>query len=212
MMRYLSKYQKFKESLVIDMQFQDISDLMESLNVWHDLIFSSIGAEEVDPYETFKLDRSFYQERLTLDLLSDNIEFINSLSSIGLKKSDIKITDDFETFVNKALKFMLIFKSNANELENPDFIIVESWNETAKKWEVPKVYKLKEDIKKFYDKLTSKTIEILDGSENYIYVTSNGNDWSLQNTDKENDVWRKSLRKEELEELVDSRKVKVVII
>jgi hypothetical protein len=211
-MRYLSNYQKFKESLVIDMQFQDISDLMESLNVWHDLIFSAIGAEEVDAYETFKLPEDFYQGRLTIDFLADNIEFINSLSSIGLKKSDVKSTDDFETFVNKPLKFMLIFKSNANELENPDFILVQSWNETLKKWEDLKVYKLKEDIKKFYDKLTSKTIEILDGSENYIYTTSNGNDWQLQNSDKENDIWKKTLRKEELQELVDSRKVKITII
>jgi hypothetical protein len=211
-MRRIKTYKMFRESLVIDMQFQDISDLMESLNVWHDLIFSSIGAEEVDPYDTFKLDKSFYQERLTLDFLADNIEFINSLSSIGLKKSDVKTTDDFETFVNKPLKFMLIFKSNANELENPEFILVQSWNETLKKWEDLKVYKLKEDIKKFYDKLTSKTIEILDGSENYIYTTSNGNDWQLQNSDKENDIWKKTLRKEELEELVDSRKVKITII
>ena len=211
-MRYLSSYQKFKESLVIDMQFQDISDLMESLKIWHDLIFSSIGAEEVDPYETFKLPTDFYQGRLTIDFLADNIEFINSLSSIGLKKSDVKTTDDFETFVNKPLKFMLIFKSNANELENPEFMLVQSWNDSLKKWEDLKVYKLKEDIKKFYDKLTSKTIEILDGSENYIYTTSNGNDWNLQNSDKENDIWKKTLRKEELEELVDSRKVKITII
>lgn len=211
-MRYLSNYQKFKESLVIDMQFQDISDLMESLSVWHDLIFSAIGAEEVDAYETFKLPKDFYQGRLTIDFLADNIEFINSLSSIGLKKSDVKTTDDFETFVNKPLKFMMIFKSNANELENPEFILVQSWNETLKKWEDLKVYKLKEDIKKFYDKLTSKTIEILDGSENYIYTTSNGNDWNLQNIDKENDIWKKNLRKEELEQLVDSRKVKITII
>jgi hypothetical protein len=52
----------------------------------------------------------------------------------------------------------------------------------------------------------------LDGSENYIYTTSNGNDWQLQNSDKENDIWKKTLRKEELQELVDSRKVKITII
>ena len=56
------------------------------------------------------------------------------------------------------------------------------------KWEDVKLYKVNDEVKKFYDKLTSKTIEILDGDENYIYQTSNGNEWTLQNIDKINDV------------------------
>ena len=106
----------------------------------------------------------------------------------------------------------MIFDQNANEIENPDYILFQSWNETIKEWDSAKLYKVTEDIKKFFDKLTSRTIELLDGDTNYIYNTSNGNDWVLQNSDKENDVYKKEFRKEELQTLLDDRKIKLNII
>ena len=149
---------------------------------------------------------------MDIDLLSDNTEFINSLSSIGLKKSPVQNTDDFQTFVNKPCKFMLIYDFNSSELENPEYIIFQTWNETLKKWEDAKLYEVNDDIKKFYDKLTSKTIEIIDGTENYIYTTSNGNDWVLQNSQSQNDKYLKSFRKEDLQKLLDENQVKINII
>ena len=74
------------------------------------------------------------------------------------------------------------------------------------------MYKVNDDVKKFYDKLTSRTIEITDADQNYIYQTSNGNEWVLQNVDKENDTFKKSFRKEELQELLRDKKVSVNII
>ena len=67
-------------------------------------------------------------------------------------------------------------------------------------------------VKKFYDKLTSKVIEIIDGDENYIYETSNGNEWILQNADAETDVYKKIFRREELQDLLSDRNVKVNIL
>ena len=67
-------------------------------------------------------------------------------------------------------------------------------------------------LKKFYDKLSSKTIEVTDGDGNYIYVTSDGNTWELQNLDKENDVYKRFFRKEELQSLLNNKNVKVSII
>jgi hypothetical protein len=129
-----------------------------------------------------------------------------------LKKAQVQNTDDFETFVNKPCKFMFIYDVNSNELENPEYILFQTWNETLKKWDEVKLFKVKDDIKKFYDKLTSRTIEIIDGDENYIYTTSNGNDWNLQNTDKENDTYQKTFRKEELQKLLDENKITLNII
>jgi len=80
------------------------------------------------------------------------------------------------------------------------------------KWEDVKLYKVNDEVKKFYDKLTSKTIEILDGDENYIYQTSNGNEWTLQNIDKINDIYQKTFRREELQDLLSDRNVKVNIL
>lgn len=209
-MRFLKKYQQYLESLQIDLEYQTI-DLMESLNIWQDVLLSSIGAEQVDIFDKFSLPEDF-RKHLNIDFLNDNIEFVNSLASIGLKKSQPQNTDDYETFINKPCKFMLIYDSNSNELENPEYILFQTWNETLKKWEDVKLYKINDDIKKFFDKLTSKTIEIQDGESNYIYTTTNGNDWELQNRDKENDVYKKSFRKEDLQILLDREKVKINVI
>ena len=210
-MKWLKSYRQYKESIVIDLQYQSI-DLMESLNIWHDVLLNSISAEEENIFDVFSLPKEDYKDKMDLDYLEDNIEFINSLSSIGLKKSAAQHTDDHQTFVNKPCKFMFVYKSESNELENPVYIIFQVWNDTLDKWDDTKLYKINDDVKKFYDKLSSKTVEISDGDENYIYQTSNGSDWILQNTEKENDIYKRSFRKEELQQLLSDRNVKISII
>jgi hypothetical protein len=210
-MRVIKKYQEFKESIFIDLGMLSV-DILESMNIWHDVLLSAISAEEKDIFDTLKLTKDFYNGRLSLDFLSDNIEFINSLSSIALKKSEIQNTDDYQTFVNKPCKFMFIYNSESNELENPVFILFQTWNETLKEWDDVKLFKINGDVKKFYDKLSSKVIEITDGDVNYIYQTSNGNDWELQNLKSENDIYKRFFRKDELQKLLSDRKVSVSII
>lgn len=209
-MKWIKSFNGYKEALHIDLTFNQV-DLMESLNIWHDVLLTAISAEQVDLFDTIKLPQEF-QNKLDIETLSNNIEFINSLSSLGLKKAQVQNTDDFETFVNKPCKFMFIYDVNSNELENPEYILFQTWNETLKKWDEVKLFKVKDDIKKFYDKLTSRTIEIIDGDENYIYTTSNGNDWNLQNVDKENDTYQRTFRKEELQKLLDEKKITLNII
>jgi hypothetical protein len=209
-MKWIKNFTNYKESLHIDLTFNQV-DLMESLNIWHDVLLTAISAEQVDLFDTIKLPQEF-QNKQDIEILSNNIEFVNSLSSIGLKKSQVQNTDDFETFVNKPCRFMFIYDLNSNELENPEYILFQTWNETLKKWDEVKLFKVKDDIKKFYDKLTSRTIEIIDGDENYIYTTSNGNDWNLQNSDKENDTYQKTFRKEELQKILDDKKITLNII
>jgi hypothetical protein len=210
-MRVIKSYNKFKESLVIDLVNASV-DILESMNIWHDVLLSAISAEEKDIFDTLKLSKDFYNDRLTLDFLSSNIEFINSLSSLGLKKSPLQNTEDYQTFVNKPCKWMFIYDINSNELENPLYIVFQTWNETNKNWEDVKLFKINGDVKKFYDKLSSKTIEVTDGDENYIYTTADGNTWELQNLDKENDIYKRFFRKDELQSLLNDRKVTVSII
>ena len=205
----IKNFREFKESLIFN---SNNSDLLESLKVWHDLILSSIGANLVDIFSELNLPKEEFQKILDVDVLSKNVDFFNSLNSLGLKFSPIQRSDDFQTFVNKPCKFMMIYDFRANELENPNYILFQTYNDSLKKWDDAKLYSIEEDIKKFYDKLTSKTIEISDGGENYIYITSNGNDWELQNSDKENDVFKRFLRKEELEEVINSENPTINII
>jgi hypothetical protein len=208
--KYLKTYTKYKESLEIDLSLYNI-DLKESLNLWHDVILKSIAAEEEDIYDTLSLPKDKYQHKLNIDFLSDDVEFINSLASIGMKKSPPQSTDDFECFINKPCKFMFIYGVESNELENPIYILFQSWSEVIKKWNDVKLYKVNDDVKRFYDKLSSKTIEVTDGDDNYIYSTSNGNEWVLQNN-KENETFQKVLRNDDFEKLISSKKVKLKII
>jgi hypothetical protein len=211
-MKYLKKYINFKESVLVDLNIQSVADILESLTIWTDSLLEAIGAEEVDIYDTFKLPIEDYKDKLDLDYLEDNVEFINSLSSIALKKSEVKLSDDYQTFLNKPCRFMFIYDINSNELENASYLIFQSWNDTLNKWEDIKLYKIHGNVQKFYDKLISRTIELIDGGENYIYSVSNGNEWVLQNSEKENDIYKKVFRKEELEDLLSKQNIKVNIL
>jgi hypothetical protein len=185
---------------------------MESLNMMHDTLLSSISAKEEDIFDALSLPKEQFGSSLDVDFLEDSVEFVNSLSSIGMKKSSVKHSDDFQTFLNKPCKFMFVYKSDMDELQNPSYVIFQPWNETLDRWEDARLYSVNDDISKFYDKLTSRTIEIRDGEENYIYQTSNGSDWTLQNSDKENDIYKKVFRKEELQNLISDRNISLSII
>lgn len=211
-MKYLKNYTLYKESILVDLAYQDVIELVESLTIWHDALLSALSAEEVDMFDTFNLPVDDFKDKLDLDALESNVEFINSLSSIALKKSALQHSDDYSTFLNKPCKFMFIYGINRNELENPDYLLFQSWNETLDKWEEVKCYRVLGDIKRFYDKISSKTIEILDGNENYIYQTSNGNEWVLQNVEKENDTFRKVFRKEEFDDFLFNGKYKINVL
>jgi len=209
-MKYIQGYRKFLETIEIDLNINPQTDILESMSIWHDTLLTTIKAEEVDPYPVFHLDKDRFKN-LDLQYLSNMTEFINSLSSLGLKKSSIESTDDYETYVNKPCKFILIYRIESNELENPEYILIQTWNETLREWSKTKVYKVNDNIKKFYDKLTSKTMEITDGDINYIYTTSNGNEWVLQN-DRESDIFIKTIRQEDMDRILKDRKVKIQII
>jgi len=210
-MKFVKSFKSYLESIQIDIKLIEI-DINESLGLFYDSVMKSIGAEEVDFYDTFKLSKDEFSDKMNLDLLTTNPEFIKSLSGFGFKKSSVTNSDDFETFLNKPCRFMLIHKIQSSELENPDYILFQSWNDGLSEWENVRIYKVSGDIKKFYDKLSSRVIEIDDNGEKYIYSTTNGNEWMLQNQEKENDIYQKYFRKEEFQKLLNDRKVKINII
>ena len=144
-------YTKFLESFSVD-------NILESMSIIEKDLISSISGEELDLFETLKLVKEDFTKK-DLDYLSENVEFINSLSSLGLKKSTVQDTDDIETFLNISLKFMFIYNIESNELENPVYLILEMWDEDKMEWTNVKLFKVNDDVKRFYDILSSKTIE-----------------------------------------------------
>jgi len=210
-MRYVKKYLDFKESIFNNItSFGDSLNILESLKIWSNAILSSILATEVDIYEDLQLDREFYKNRLDIDFLFDNIEFINALTSLSLKKSNIQLSDDYETFIKEPIKWMFIYDITSNELENPVYMLLQTWENN--KWSEVKLFKINGNIKNFYDKICSKTIEIIDNNDNYIYLTSDSSTWELQTPEKKNDIYKKFLNKEEFHKLLLNKNIKINII
>jgi|TARA_B110000483_G_C18148421_1_gene524429 hypothetical protein len=197
-------YTKFLESFSVD-------NILESMSIIEKDLISSISGEELDLFETLKLVKEDFTKK-DLDYLSENVEFINSLSSLGLKKSTVQDTDDIETFLNISLKFMFIYNIESNELENPIYLILEMWDEDKMEWTNVKLFKVNGDVKRFYDILSSKTIELFHNDSNYIYKTSNTNDWELQNLLDETTMFKRFLNNIELVDLMKNNSVSSKIV
>ncbi len=215
-MRIIKSYHKFKESLVIDLSIQNVEDLLESLTIFQDALLAAIGAEEVDIYDKLKLPKEDFSDKMDLNILADNVEFINSLTSIRLKKSPIQYSKDFQTFLNRQCKFMFIYDvTNTHELQDPVYLIMQDWEDEKEggigRWNPLKIYKVKYGSK-FYDALTFRVIVINDGGEEYTYETSNGNEWVSLYKDRVNDVYKDVMRKEELQQALKTRNATVSIL
>lgn len=212
-MNHLIDFNKYSESVYIDLSISnEVIDVFESMGVWEDALIKSIGAEKIDIFKELKLPKDKFLNNLDIDYLSNSTEFINSLSSLGLKKSTIQNTDDYETYIEGTCKFMMLYDINSNELETPKFLLIQYWNDLLNRWNACDLFKVNGEIKYFYDKLSSKTIEISDGGEKYIYSTSNGNDWELQNLDNKKDEYPRFLSKDKLKKIFKNGKIIVNII
>ena len=209
-MKYIKYFENFEQDLATDILKVSYEDIFEAMNIWDDALLKSIEAEKVDIFDELELDRNMYQNKLDINYLSDNVEFINSLTSLGLKKSEVKNSEDYETFLKRPCKYMFIYKQNYSELQNPDYLLFQSMIDD-RNWTDVSLYKVNGNAERFYDKLSSKTIEIIDNSNKYIYETSNGNEWTLQNNTP-NDTYKKVLRREDIQRLINDNDVKINII
>lgn len=197
------------ESIYLDSSIEQIIDITESLSILDDHLLSSIMAEEQDIHDQFKF---LVDKNSTIESICENPEFISDLSKLGYKLGEIENSDDYQTFIDKTIKFCLIRDKNSNDLNNPLFILIQVWNETTSRWEQVRLYKINDDINKFYNKLTSKTVQFTIGDTNYIYKTSNsGNNWQLQNSEG-NDEFKSDLTKEEIKLLAKKNDIKITII
>jgi hypothetical protein len=204
---WIKKFDTFRESLVIDLVDAEF-DLNESLGVYIDTILNSIDAKPLDIFSTLQLAKN---TNIDLESLDKNTDFISKLSNLDLKKSNMQLSSDYETFLDLSIRFMFIYDKKQNELETPYYLLLQIFNTALKKWETTKIYKIGDDIKKFYDQLSSKTIEIEDEGKKYIYNTSDKNTWQLMSV-TDNDIYKRNFSKEDLEKVIQDRKVKVKII
>lgn len=191
------------------------TDILESIITSENSLLKSINAEEVNFFKTFSLDVDSFDNLNSIDELYEDEEFNKKLVSLKYKKTNLEETEESETFIDKTvdIKFFLIHKEEQSELEKPEYIIYQSKKRGEFKWENIKCYKVNEDMRNFYDKLTSKTVEISKGEKKYIYNTSNGGvDWVLQNVDDEDKTFKRDMENNDIKAILVDEEISITIV
>jgi hypothetical protein len=187
-MKTLKNYNTFLfENMEMIEVFND-ADILESIVTDSNSLLNSIKAEEVDLFQSFKFNPDDISSNISIEELYDNKSFNESLNKKDFKKNELESTEETETFIEDTIvvKFFSVYDKDASELEQPKYIIYQSKKKSAKDWEPLKCYKVNDDMKHFYDKLTNKSVEIKKSGKTYLYTTSNsGNDWQLQSQSEE---------------------------
>lgn len=182
-------------------------DLTENIKTDTGELLSSIDLEEVDLYKTLNiLVNDVNLDGMTIEQLADNTHFLNALENLSLKKEEPQTTTDSDTFLTRSLTFMGIYPIQVLEIQNPEYLMIQIGGGPIK------LYKVTGSIEDFYNKLTSKTVEISAGDKKWIYKTSNsGNNWELQNKMNSSDVFKDVMTTQELEDSLNSNtKIEIV--
>lgn len=217
-MNRLANYNLFLfEQVLADIEMVEVfndADILESIVTDSDALLKSIAAEEVDLFTTFHVNPDHYDRYLPLEKLYDDERFNKSLQEHHWRKNELESSEETETFLDKtiAVKFFSVYKDNQSELEQPQYIVFQS-KPKGGQWSELKCYKVREDMKNFYQKLTTKTVEIKKDGKTYIYNTSNsGNDWNLQNSDEENDTFQNDLTSEDIRAILKDKNTSITIL
>lgn len=184
--------------------------IKEAITTDVDELLNSINDEKTD-FFTLKLSNDDYINE-TIDELYDDPNFNKQLFKNNLKKGNIESTMDFESFLKKNIdmKFFFLYSRNETVLDNPNLLILQYYKND--KWYPIEIYKIKDKVDDFYDKLTAKTIKLIYDNVTYIYQTSNsGNNWLLKDKDKKSEKFKDNLETEEIKILIkNGAKLKII--
>lgn len=178
----------------------DINDLLDIIN-----------DNELNLYTTLKIDDNIIKIKDDISKLYNDSTLNKSLKKKGLEKGKLHDTKFIETLLddNYVLKFFFIYDKPSIEIEEPEYIILQYYNKNKDKNSDIRIFDNKDSINEFYELLTNKTIKIEKGNNEYIYKTSNsGNNWELKNPNKINKTFKKSIDKEELNNILKDKKIK----
>jgi len=183
--------------------------IKESITTDVDGLLSSINDKKVD-FFSIHLSNDKYINK-NIEFLYNDANFNQQLFKDNLKKGEIESTLEIENFLRKDIdmKFFFLYNRNESILDNPDFLILQYYKDN--KWYPIEIYSIKGAVKKFYEKLTAKTIELNFNNNIYKYETSNsGNNWILQ-SDNKNDKFKENLETEDIKNLIkDGAKLRII--
>lgn len=213
-MKYLQDFNTFKLRKInenidgYELPFR--VDLRESITTTPEEVLGVIDAKELDIVDSLHLDPEKINLKMPLEDFVKLPEFSETLRNLDLKIGDVEKTTDFQTFLSKPMAYLCIYPSGTSDLQNPTKLMIQIWEEETKTWSKIRLFDVEDDFVKFYDELSSKTVEITKNGENYIYKTNNsGNNWVMA---VPKDGEPASLNYEEMWKLMDSKDIKVKVL
>lgn len=184
--------------------------IKESITTDVDGLLDSIKEEKIDFY-SISLSNDNYINK-TIEFLYEDADFNKALFKENLKKGELDTTMDIENFLRKDIdmKFFFLYSRNETVLDNPNYLILQYYKDN--KWYPIEIYKIKDKIEKFYEKLTAKTIKLTFDNTTYIYTTSNsGNNWQLKDKEKKTNKFKENLETDDIKNLIrNGAKLKII--
>lgn len=214
-MNHLKNFQLFEKTLS-DAK-QELKDFQEELDIETTIrdLLETIKAQEVD-IDGNGLFR-FLNTNKTIDELLNDSQFINELSDLRMKPSEITNTEDLSTFSKIPLKYIWLYSDDSSELENfPIYMIIQYEDisdESDNKWSDIRMFYVNKEIDSFYEALSKVTLDIKEvgGDKKWTYTTSNsGENWELENKEMVTNTFKINLEWEDIIMLSNHRSVEIV--
>jgi len=190
-----------------------IEFIKENLSTTINQLLQSVNAEQVDFYYILGINKDKFINK-NINFIFNDSDFNNALYKKKLKKSELTSTLDTENFLKKHynIKYFLLIDRDIPKIDTPKYIIFQ-YSKKDSNWSDVYMYKINGNIRNFFEKMTSRTIEIKDNNKSYIYQTSNsGNNWILQNINDKNNTFKENLDNDELRSILKNKKLKLNII
>lgn len=195
------------------------AEILESIVIDSDELMSNVNAEKISfEGDPFNFNIKKYSHDYTIEQLRNNPDFNDILSNMELFISELSNTNDYDTYIVDTVKYMLIHKrenrklSGLEKLSDPEYIIFQTKDMNGN-WirDNIKIYKVNGNFSNFYNKLTSKTIEIEKDNKKYIY-TSNGENWMLKNITNKDDQFKDIMSVDDIKLVLKDNGVRITIV
>jgi len=213
-MKYLQDFYSFKAKRIVEnidgYELPFRVDLRESISTSPDEVLNVIDAKELDLCDELVLNPEEIDLRTELEQFVQNQQFLESIEKLDLKIGDVEKTSDFQTFLSVPMCYVCLYPSGSSDLQDPIMLLVQVWDASTKTWSNMRLFDVEDDFNKFYDELSSKTVEITRDGQTCIYKTTNsGNNWTLA-VPKEG--FPSSMDHEEMWKLMDAKDIKVKVL
>lgn len=183
------------------------------ISISMDELLSVLDKDKMDAFRTFKINKDEVGVRGDIEDLYKNKGFVKNLTKNKLKHGQLQNSLYSETLLDEKynLKFFFIYDKSSMQLEEPKYIILQYTDNNSNNRSDILGFNNTDNINSFYQKLTDSTIELTNGSDTYVYQTTNGgNNWEMKNVQMEDDDMKGALDKDELQKLINKKNLKIV--